>query len=45
MVDLRDHEVVTMDGIDVQTGRFTGGERTLRHGEVEVPVDLDALLA
>ncbi|MEV4999565.1 Uma2 family endonuclease [Nocardioides sp. LML1-1-1.1] len=48
VVDPRDHEVVTMDladGIYVQTGRFKRGEATLRYGDVEVPVDIDALLA
>ncbi|GAA1528806.1 Uma2 family endonuclease [Nocardioides humi] len=48
IVDPRDHEVVTMDlvdGIYVQTARFTSGQATLRYGEVEVPVDVDALLA
>lgn len=48
IVDRRDHQVVTMelaDGLYLETGRFTGGEATLRYGEIEVPVDIDALLA
>jgi Uma2 family endonuclease len=48
IVDPREHEVLTMelrDGGFVETGRFSGGEATLRYGAVEVPVDVDALLA
>lgn len=48
IVDPRDHEVVTMDLVDglyVQTGRFKSGSATLRYGAVEVPVDVDDLLA
>ncbi len=48
IVDPRDHQILTMelsDGIYLETGRFTGGEATLRYGEIEVPVDIDALLA
>jgi Uma2 family endonuclease len=48
IIDPRDHQVVTMelvDGLYVETGRFTSGQATLRYGEVEVPVDIDALLA
>ena len=47
VVDPRRHRVLTMelsDGELVETGRFTGGAATLRYGEVEVPVDIDALL-
>lgn len=48
IVDPRDHEVTTMvllDGLYTVSGRFKRGEATLRYGEVEVPVDIDALLA
>ncbi|MCR1784244.1 Uma2 family endonuclease [Nocardioides carbamazepini] len=48
IVDPRDHVVVTMelvDGLYVETGRFTSGQATLRYGEVEVSLDIDELLA
>ncbi|MFD1248264.1 Uma2 family endonuclease [Nocardioides ginsengisoli] len=48
IVDPREHEVITLrlaDGAFVETGRFSGGEAILRYGAVEVPVDIDALLA
>lgn len=47
IVDPRDHLVQTLelrDGIFVESGRFTAGEATLRYGDVEVSVDIDALL-
>lgn len=48
IVDQREHEVITLrlaDGEFVETGRFSGGRAVLRYGEVEVPVDIDELLA
>ena len=33
------------DAVYVETGRFTGGQAVLRYGDVEVPVDIEALLA
>ncbi|MFJ9314869.1 Uma2 family endonuclease [Pimelobacter simplex] len=48
IVDPRDHVVVTMRLVDefyVETARHTGGQVVLTYGDVEVPVDLDALLA
>lgn len=48
LVDPRDHEVTTMvlaDGLYTVSGVFTTGEATLRYGEVDVLVDIDALLA
>lgn len=48
IVDPRDHQVLTMElveGVHLETGRVIGGQVTLRYGDVEVPVDIDALLA
>lgn len=48
IVDPRDHEVTTMvltDGLYAVSGRFKSGEATLSYGEVDVPVDIDELLA
>ncbi|WGX95591.1 Uma2 family endonuclease [Nocardioides sp. L-11A] len=48
IVDPRDHEVTTMrlvDGFYRETGRFASGQVVLAYGDVEVPVDIDALLA
>ncbi|WP_275580087.1 Uma2 family endonuclease [Nocardioides nitrophenolicus] len=48
IVDPRDHQVLTMDLVDglyLETGRFTSDRATLRYGDIEVPVDIDALLA
>jgi Uma2 family endonuclease len=47
IVDPRDHVILTHrleDGYFVETGRFTDRLATLTYGEVEVPVDIDALL-
>ncbi|GGU30580.1 Uma2 family endonuclease [Nocardioides albus] len=47
IVDPRDHVTLTHrleDGYFVETGRFTDGSATLTYGDVEVPVDIDALL-
>ncbi|MBU2694524.1 Uma2 family endonuclease [Pimelobacter sp. 30-1] len=48
IVDPRDHQVLTLelvDGLYLETARHTGGQVVLTYGDVEVPVDLDALLA
>lgn len=48
IVDRRDHQVLTYrleEDHFVETGRFTGGRATLTYDAVEVPVDVDALLA
>ncbi|MBM7518911.1 Uma2 family endonuclease [Nocardioides nitrophenolicus] len=48
IVDPRDHQVVTMelvDGLYLETGRVTGGRATLRYGDADVALDIDALLA
>jgi Uma2 family endonuclease len=48
IVDPRDRVVITLtlrDGIYAETARHTGGTVVLAYGDVEVPVDLDALFA
>jgi Uma2 family endonuclease len=48
IVDPRDHAVKTLvlrDGIYQEAGHFTSGTAVLQYGDVEVPVDLDALFA
>lgn len=48
VVDPRDGLVLTYglhDGIYVEAGRFTSGDARLTYGDVEVPVDIDELLA
>lgn len=47
IVDPRDHEIGTFelqdDGLYVETGSFGSGVQSLAYGDVEVPVDIDAL--
>jgi len=48
IVDPRDHQVLTMelvDGLYLETARVTGGRATLRYGDADVALDIDALLA
>lgn len=37
--------MVLVDGLFTVSGRSRSGHTTLRYGEVEVPVDIDTLLA
>ena len=48
IVDPRDGVIITLalrNGLYAETARHTAGTAVLAYGEVEVPVDLDALFA